>query len=355
MTQSAGHQKDDVPTKAGGLLHMEPDEASEIDYLASRNRPMWRRLSPWLFGVLALTAVVLVVLRFSSIEHFVRLAHTARPGWFLAAFLAQSLGYVCTGIVWRQALRRAGHPRPLRSLLPLGIAKQFTDQVVPSGGVSGAMLVARGLARRQVPTNVAVAVLLVGLVSYFGAYLTAALTSVGILWAYERANTPLLIGFGIFVAVAVAVPSVVLWAIHSAHRLPVAWFRRLPDAVLLRKALLEAPTHLLRDPVLLTQTIPLELADFVLDALTFWFVFCALGEIPPIWIAFVSFMTASMAATLGPIPLGLGTFEAACVAMLSLLGVAIETGLSATLLLRGLTFWIPMLPGLWLARTEIMR
>jgi len=61
----------------------------------------------------------------------------------------------------------------------------------------------------------------------------------------------------------------------------------------------------------------------------------------------------SMAATLGPIPLGLGTFEAACVGMLSLPGVAIETALAATLLQRGLTFWLPMLPGLWLARREI--
>jgi hypothetical protein len=53
------------------------------------------------------------------------------------------------------------------------------------------------------------------------------------------------------------------------------------------------------------------------------------------------------------IPLGLGTFEAACVGMLSLLGVAMETALAATLLLRGLTFWLPMVPGLWLAKREI--
>jgi glycosyltransferase 2 family protein len=61
----------------------------------------------------------------------------------------------------------------------------------------------------------------------------------------------------------------------------------------------------------------------------------------------------SMAATLGPIPLGLGTLEAPCVGMLSLLGVAVETALAATLLLRGLAFWLSMVPGLWLARLEI--
>jgi hypothetical protein len=39
--------------------------------------------------------------------------------------------------------------------------------------------------------------------------------------------------------------------------------------------------------------------------------------------------------------------------MLSLLDAAIETALAATLLLRGLTFWLPTLPDLWLARREI--
>jgi hypothetical protein len=41
--------------------------------------------------------------------------------------------------------------------------------------------------------------------------------------------------------------------------------------------------------------------------------------------------------------------------MLSFLDVPIEAALAATLLLRGFTFWIPMLPGIWLARREIGR
>jgi hypothetical protein len=36
--------------------------------------------------------------------------------------------------------------------------------------------------------------------------------------------------------------------------------------------------------------------------------------------------------------------------MLGLLGVPIEAALAATLLLRGFTVWLPMLPGVWLAR-----
>jgi glycosyltransferase 2 family protein len=43
------------------------------------------------------------------------------------------------------------------------------------------------------------------------------------------------------------------------------------------------------------------------------------------------------------------------VGMLSSLGVSVEAALAATLLLRALTFWLPMLPGIWLARRELRR
>jgi uncharacterized membrane protein YbhN (UPF0104 family) len=52
------------------------------------------------------------------------------------------------------------------------------------------------------------------------------------------------------------------------------------------------------------------------------------------------------------VPGGLGTFEASSVALLRLQGVSVESALAATLLLRGLTFWLPMLPGFALARRE---
>ena len=315
--------------------------------------PWARRAWPWAFGVLALLALILVVLHLGTIADFAALARSARPAWFLLACAAQAGTYVSAALVWRQVLRRAGHPRPLRALVPLGIAKLFTDQVVPSGGVSGAVLVARGLVRRRVPADVAMAALLVGLVSYFAAYLVCVLASVAILSAHGRASAPLFGVVALFVAVVVMIPSGVLWARRWGHLLPPRVVGSLPGASLLLKAIADAPTGLLRDPALLAQTVCLETAVFVLDALTLWLAACALGATPAPWIAFVGFMMASMAATLGPIPLGLGTFEAACVATLGLLGMAIETALAATLLLRGLTFWLPMIPGLWLARREM--
>jgi glycosyltransferase 2 family protein len=70
------------------------------------------------------------------------------------------------------------------------------------------------------------------------------------------------------------------------------------------------------------------------------------------WVVLVGFILASMTATLTPIPIGLGTVEAGSVVILSLLDLPIEAALAA-FLLRGFSFRLPMLPGLWLVKREI--
>ena len=61
-------------------------------------------------------------------------------------------------------------------------------------------------------------------------------------------------------------------------------------------------------------------------------------------------MIASVFRTVGIVPGGLGTFEATSVWTLHMLGVSVPVGLAATLLFRGLSFWLPMLPGWWVSR-----
>jgi uncharacterized membrane protein YbhN (UPF0104 family) len=51
--------------------------------------------------------------------------------------------------------------------------------------------------------------------------------------------------------------------------------------------------------------------------------------------------------------MGLGSFEAVSIAMLRLFGVPFEAALSATLLFRGFTLWLPLLPGGLLLRKAL--
>ncbi|MBL8138998.1 MAG: flippase-like domain-containing protein [Acidobacteria bacterium] len=61
-------------------------------------------------------------------------------------------------------------------------------------------------------------------------------------------------------------------------------------------------------------------------------------------------MIASLFRTVGIVPGGLGTFEATSVLMLRMLGIDVAVALSATLLFRGFSFWLPMVPGYWCSR-----
>ncbi|HSL69128.1 MAG TPA: HAD-IC family P-type ATPase, partial [Longimicrobiales bacterium] len=112
----------------------------------------------------------------------------------------------------------------------------------------------------------------------------------------------------------------------------------------------DAEVALVRDPRLFLGACIGQLAIMLLDAATIWVLIRALGATASGVAVFSSFMLSNLLRTLGVLPGGLGTFEASSVLTLQLSGVPLPVALSATLLFRGLSFWLPMIPGVWLAR-----
>ncbi len=297
--------------------------------------------------------LVLVVIRASSLERSLALARAARPGWLLIALAAQAATYVSAALVWRQTLRDSGYVLPMPVLVRLGIVKLFTDQALPSAGLGGSLMAIRGLLRRGVPRPIALTALLASLLSRDIAFLIVVFTSAMLLWLHHAAGRPLLLGVAVFLLVLLLVP-LSLFALRRWNRDPrVAVLGRWLHLSRLIESFNDIPLDRLLSHRLLASTVTLQLAIFLLDAGTLWVTLRALGAPTQGWVALASFAVASMVATIGPVPVGLGTFEAASVGMLKLLGVPIEAALAATLLLRGFTFWLPMLPGLWLARVEL--
>lgn len=315
----------------------------------------------WLFGLLVLATVVLVAAKFSELERFTEIARNAEPAWLLVAFVLQALTYVCAAGVWQGTLWRAGEHRSFGSMVPLGLAKLFADQALPTGGIGGTVLVVAGLERRGISRPVGMAALLIGLVSYYAAYLTAVVAALAILYRSHALDRAMIAAAALFVLVAAGIPTIVLlarrWLRSDNHSGPVTtlnrWLERVPGYSTLTQAVSQAPTSLLRDPPAFVIGFALQLMVFALDAGTLWVMLAAIGAETSPAIAVAAFVMASLAATVGPMPLGLGTFEAVCVTVLHLQGLSIEVALTATLLLRGFTFWLPMIPGLVLARREL--
>jgi uncharacterized membrane protein YbhN (UPF0104 family) len=313
----------------------------------------WPRFGPWLLGLLILSGVIVAVTSFSEIEGFVQLLRRADPVWLVAGIILQIATYFSTAAIWLLTLRKGGTRYSILTLVPLGVAKLFSEQALPSGGMSGMAFFVAALNRRGVPAQICTATLLVSLVSYYLSYFMAAALSLALLRFYHATSAWIVIVTALFCAVAVVIPVGALW-LHCLSRrsLPSA-LTRVPGLSRLLAAIGGAPTCLLRDATLLFQTTLFQASIFLLDAATLWAMLRAIGQDVSFLLAFPSFIVASMVASLGLIPLGLGTFEATCIAMLRSLGVPLESALTATLLLRGLTLWAPMAPGLWLARREL--
>ncbi len=240
---------------------------------------------------------------------------------------------------------------PLRGLLPLAFAKLFLDQAVPTGGISGTALVVRGLERRRVPTPLAIAAVVVDLLGYYVAYALGVAATLVILARHGRLETPLLVLVATFALVAVAMVVALLWL--TLRDSPPAWARRFRPGQRLRGAFAAAPAALVRDPRLLAQGAVLRGAVFLLDAATLAMMLRAIGQPAPAGAVIAAFLMGSVAATVGPLPAGVGTFEAGAAATLGLLGIPAAAALTATLLLRAVTFWLPMLPGFLLSRREV--
>jgi len=313
-------------------------------------RPPWWG---WAAGAALLAVLATVVLRRAEGARFAALAQQAQPLWLAAGLLLQAATYGCAAAVWNRALRPIGSALPLAGLVPLGLAKLFADQALPSAGLSGTVLVVRALRRRGVARGDAVAAMLAGLISFYAAYALAVTTALAVLWWRGELHPLLLAAATLFAAVAAGVPLALWWLRERAQPQPPAWLRRVPGARQALAAIAEAPREGVFGPRLAAETVGLQLGVFLLDAATLAAMLRAVATPVAPDVVFASFVVASLVATLAWVPGGLGTFEGTCIGMLHVHGVPLEAAAAATLLLRGLSFWLPMAPGLWVARREM--
>ncbi|MFD2366445.1 YbhN family protein [Pseudoduganella sp. GCM10020061] len=302
----------------------------------------------WLIGGAALAALIVVALELSEERALWRLAESAQPWWMAVAVLVQAATYLAQGEVWRVVARAGGSSVSMPVAFKLSLAQLFIDQALPSGGISGAVFVIRSLERRGVPRAVVMASLLVDRVAYHGAYALALCLAIGIALMGGEVS-PLILALAAFLSIiSVLLTGVAVLAARGIS-LPAA----LRNIRLLGKILSllgEADPALMRNLPLMMKSTVLQLMVIALDAATVWILIRSLGETATASGVFVSFMAASLLRTISIIPGGLGVFEATSVLALQHSGTSIPVALGATMLFRGLSFWLPMLPGIVFSR-----
>ena len=319
---------------------------------ADRTSPShWsRRYLPWVFGAAILIIVVVVSLHFSEAQDFLRVIQTSQPEWILLATILQVLTYLAQGEVFRAPMRMTKHRIGLKLVYELSLVKLFMDQALPSAGISSTVFVAKALQQHRIPRDVVAASMVLNIASYHIAYIVCLLAALAITTATGHSNLVIMFVSVLFLLFAVGLVVAVI-AISAGHvKKQAALVERVPVVRHAMQFLTDADAKLTQNLRLITETSLWQVVIFLLDAATMWVLILALGNHATIKGVYASFMISSLLRTMGIVPGGLGTFEASSVLTLRMVGVAIPVALSATMLFRGLTFWLPMLPGLWLSK-----
>jgi uncharacterized membrane protein YbhN (UPF0104 family) len=307
----------------------------------------------WLPGAALFALLVVVVIGVGGGEQFVRLVRNVRPSCLVAALGLQAITYLCAATVWQRLVERSGAPSPpVGGLVSLSLARLYSDRAAPTG-LGSTEVLARGLEGRGVPRSLAANAKIFDLATRYAAYVTAVALSLLVLWSHCYVSRGILGLAALFTALSVGAPLGLAW-MHNRHARQIpAMLRKLPGLVELCDAIARVPMGFMRDPVLFAEGALLQLAIFVLDASTLYLCLGALGQEPNVGLVFASFVMAKMAATLSLLPGGLGSFEWAAFAMLGLVGIPVATAFLSTLLLRGLSFWLPLGPGFVAFRREL--
>ena len=318
----------------------------------SRFAANWRS---WLLALLLIAAVVVAALHWGDVKKFGALLAHAKPLWLIAAAAAQILTYVALAAEWHLVVRAGKCHAPFRKLLSLTVGKHFADQMVPTAGMSGNVVVVDRLRDIGASRAVALAALIMTIIAYYASYGVASLAALFLLWWHGQTSWVVIGLISASLGLSCGVPALALWLHRKGAKAIPRWLRQIRPVCELFEMISEAPTKLVRDQRLLAELTALNGLVFVLDGLTLQLCLFALGVHAPFGAAFSAFILASIVVTLGPIPMGLGSFEAVSIGMLRAMGVPFEAALSATLLFRGYTLWLPLIPGMFAARKQLKR
>jgi uncharacterized membrane protein YbhN (UPF0104 family) len=173
------------------------------------------------------------------------------------------------------------------------------------------------------------------------------------LWTQRRAIALLGVMAALLLVIAAIVTACLMVLVHGDGSPLHRWLFRVRPLREMLESFARVPQEAVRDPVSLCGCVGLQLANIALDAATLQVTLVAVGQHAGAGSVFPSLVFASIAEMIPVSWGGLGTFEGVCVAVLHLTGVGLESALLGTLLLRGFTFWLPMVPGVVIVRGEM--
>lgn len=309
----------------------------------------WTKLKE---NVRPLIAIVMLIVCFTYVGfHFkeastsLAVLKTANPWWIVLAFVMQLLTYFCSGGIFYEILRAAKLHLPLSRLAALSVERISVNQIAPAAGLSGNVYVFMAFRRFDIPRGISAEAVFLDTLSYHAAYALCTVLALGIVLGLHEGSTLIIGGLLIYLVVTAVILAGIFWLFSYTDRKLPTWLTRWSVFKEVSRSLKAVRPERLQAPWVLSIVTVYQLLVFVLDAGTLWAIMRIIHSPLSLTIAFTVFMISSVAAAMSLLPGGVGSFEAACVLALRWFSVPLGAALTATLLVRALTLWIPLIPG----------
>ena len=284
----------------------------------------------WVAG--AVFGAYLLLPQMGELGQAVHALRSVKPPWLVAGFFCSLLG--CLMAAWAQ-MGAVGQPLSLRHVYIVQMAAAFVSQLTPQG-LGGMGLNERYLERAGVARPVAVGAVVLNMAAGAVVHVASLITVVLLVGSDGLGGLTLPIGkIALLAGLVMALLSGLVLATPVGRRRLVA-----PAATALRSMV-----AVLRCPVRAFQLFGGSAGVTAAYAVSLAICLQATGgEAALLQVAAVYLGAAAVGAAV-PSPGGLGAMEAALVAGLTALGVAVGPAIAAVLIFRLLTFWLPILPG----------
>ena len=322
--------------------------------LSAQIAPPKRRLALIIVGLAGIATMALIIINVGNISGFAVKAINANPRWLGGAALSQLITYGCVALVWSRILNSMNYHLSFLRLYPLAVAKMFSDQAIPSGGVAGAAFLFHALGRRGIPNRDAFTVFSFTAITFLAAFLSAAMISLAAVAAIDDVSSTLSTSIAAFAAIVLFFIFCISVIMLTNARLPKV-FHKIPHFTEFSEWVLRAKDFVVAQRGLFAEATLIQFIVRLFDGLTLFLIVLAIGADTAYTTCFFAVVIASVAATVAPMPMGLGTFEAGMIASLNIFGMPLDEALTATLLFRGLSLWLPLAPGFYFVQREVLR
>ena len=349
------------PPPAGGVPpqvpgQAPPERASSTPVPRKKRR---RKRMRWIVhGVLfvALAVGVFALLpRIGGLAHDAARLRHARPGFVVAAILAQAVSLGCYALLYRRVLASLGARVPVPLAVRVTLASFLVSHVTPFGSATGTVvnvntLEGQGIAAATIGEGIALTSLVssAALVALFGAGFVATagrhlsqtyITIAGVALALVVCVAAVALLVGAHPAIAErAAGRAARVARHFRHGID-------PDKVARSSGQLVTRARSALTGRAFLESFAFAGADLLFDLLSLDLMFLALRYQPGFGPLAVAYAAANIASAIPLTPGGLGVTEVTLVAITVGFGAPRATAVLAVLGYRLINYWLPLLPG----------